>query len=156
MVETAQVSGRRELHFDSYQEILDDVHRLASGPTKHLGNWSLGQCCEHLAKGMEYAVDGASFKASWILRLVGPLLKNRLITRPMKPGFKLPKNATPYLPGESDDSVGIARLEKAIERMQNVTGPKPHVFLGAMTREEWDQLHFRHAEMHLSFILPAE
>ena len=153
-VESKNVSERRALHFSSYQEMLDDVHRLAGRPTRHLGNWSLGQVCEHLAKSMEYAVEGAPFRAPWLARLVGPFLKKRFLTRPMKPGFKLPKNAAEYLPGNTATSVAIARLERATERIQQTTDPKPHVLLGTLTREQWDQLTFRHAEMHLSFILP--
>jgi hypothetical protein len=30
----------------------------------------------------------------------------------------------------------------------------PSPFLGELTREQWDQLHCRHCELHLSFILP--
>lgn len=154
MVETAQVTGRRTLHFSSYQDILDDVHALAERPARQLGNWSLGQICEHLAKATEYALDGAPFTAPWYVRLVGPFLKKRFITQPMKPGFKLPARAADYLPVNTDASVGIARLERAIERIQQTNDPRPHALLGAMTRDEWDQLNFRHAEMHLSFIVP--
>ncbi len=153
-VQSKSVSGRRELHFSSYDELLDEVRSLAAQPTRHLGNWSLGQVCEHLAKSMEYAVDGTPFRAPWLARLVGPFLKKRFLTRPMKPGFKLPKNAAEYLPGNTDPSIAIARLERATERIQQTTDPQPHVLLGALTREQWDQLTFRHAEMHLSFILP--
>jgi hypothetical protein len=155
VVNTAEVAGRRELHFGSYQNILDDVHALAAVPTRQLGNWSLGQVCEHLAKGMEYAVDGAPFKAPLFIALVAPFLKKRYCTRPMKPGFKLPPTASDYVPTTEDASVGVARLERAIERIQQASVLKPHAMFGPMTRDEWDQLHFRHAEMHLSFIKPA-
>ncbi len=154
MVESTQVTGRRKLHFDSYDELLADVHQLNGQPTRYLGNWSLGQVCEHLAKAIEYAVDGAPFKVSWFFRTVGPILKKRIISRPMKPGFRLPKSAAEYLPRNSDAAAGIARLEQAIERYRKAAAVKPHVIFGNMTREEYDQLNFRHAEMHLSFIVP--
>lgn len=151
---TTEVARRRTLHFASYQQMLDDVHAMAGRPTRHLGNWSLGQICEHLAKAMEYAVDGAPFTVPWYLRLAGPLVKNRVLTRPLKPGFKLPKSAAAYLPSNTDAATGIARLEAAIARYQQTAELKPHSVLGHLSRDEWDQLNFRHAEMHLSFIVP--
>lgn len=154
MVETATVPGRRTLSFKSYDDILADARAMNSQPTRHLGNWSLGQICEHLAKAIEYEVDGAPFPVPWYLRMVGPWLKKRIITRPMKPGFKLPKSAAEYLPVNTDATEGIDRLEKAIARYLQSPTLKPHVFFGPMTREECDQLNFRHAEMHLSFVVP--
>ncbi len=154
MVETAQVPGRRTLSFKSYDEILADARAMNSQPTRHLGNWSLGQICEHLAKAIEYEVDGAPFTLPWYLRTVGPWLKKRIITRPMKPGFKLPKSAAEYLPVNTDAAVGIERLEKAVALYLQSPTLKPHAIFGPMTREEYDQLNFRHAEMHLSFVVP--
>lgn len=154
-VSTKQATGRRTLHFNSYDDVLADVHALAAGPVRQLGNWSLGGVCEHLAKSMNYGIDGAPFQVAWYLRLVGPLLRTRFLTRPMNPGFQLPPNAAPYLPSQSADAAGIAELERAIERTRTVAERKPHIIFGRMSRQQWDQLHFRHAEMHLSFIVPA-
>lgn len=153
-VKAAHVTGRRTLHFNSYEDILADVHQMQACSKHALGNWSLGQICEHLAKAIEYAVDGAPFRAPWIFRMVGPLIKKRIITRPMKPGFQLPKSAVEYLPSQTEDAAGIARLERAIERFRHCDDIKPHSFFGPMTREEYDQLNYRHSEMHLSFVVP--
>ncbi len=153
-VNTAGVTGRRQLHFSSYQDILDDVHKLSSVPTQQLGNWSLGQICQHLAAAMDMAIDGPPFHPAWYVRLIAPMLKKRFLTRPMSPGFKLPKNAGTLLPPEISTNDGIAALEKSIVRIQQGTNLKPHPVFGAMTRQEWDQLEFRHSEMHLSFVSP--
>ena len=154
-VNTKQVTGRRSLHFNSYQAILDDVHALASKPTRRLGNWSLGQICEHLAKVMSMTLDGTDFKAPWYIRLVAPLMKNRFLSRPMQPGFRLPKTAAALLPDDSDHGEGIAALEKACARIQTEPQCHPSPVFGPLSREEWDRLHLKHAEMHLSFIVPA-
>lgn len=156
MIDSTRVAGRRQLRFSSYEDLLADVHAMNAQPSRHLGNWSLGQICEHLAKAIEYAVDGAPFKAPWVLRAVGPLIKKRIITRPMKPGFRLPKSANEYLPVNPDAAIGIARLEQAIARYRAAEQVQPHAIFGPMTREQFDQLTFRHAEMHLSFVVPAE
>jgi hypothetical protein len=155
MVTPAQVSGRRTLHFNSYEDMLADVHAMQASDKRALGNWSLGQICEHLAKAIEYAIDGAPFRAPWIFRTVGPWIKGRMITRPMKPGFQLPKSAAAYLPTQTEDAAGVTRLEQAIARYRQAPELKPHSIFGPMTRTEYDQLNFRHAEMHLSFIVPV-
>lgn len=154
-VDSGRVQARRKLHFSSYDEVLAEVHSLASQPTRQLGNWSLGQICEHLAKAVDMAIDGPPYKASWFLRVVGPFLKNRIITRGMSPGFKLPKNAASLIPAPTDAAEGIAALEEAIARLERTSERLPHFVFGPLTRDEWDQLQFRHAEMHLGFIVPA-
>jgi hypothetical protein len=153
-VNTKQVAGRRQIEYSSYQDILDDVHSLAARPTRQLGNWSLGEICKHLAKGMDMAVDGPPFKPSWLIRMVGPLIKKRFLSRPIKPGFKLPPNATAMLPEATDTGEGVAILERAIQRLQRAGNRKPHPVFGRMTDQEWDRFQFLHSAMHLSFIVP--
>jgi len=155
-VDTKSVPGRRRLHFTSYEEMLNDVHALASRPTRVLGNWSLGQICMHLAAGINAGVDGAPFQPAWYFRLIGPLIKGWVISRPMSPGFKLPSNAGAFLPAPVSTTEGVAALEQAIARFRNTTDLKPHAVFGPMSREQWDLLQMRHGEMHLSFVLPAE
>jgi hypothetical protein len=33
---------------------------------------------------------------------------------------------------------------------------EPHGFFGKLTHQQWDQLHMRHAELHLSFLVTDE
>ncbi len=153
-VKTAKVTGRRQLHFETYQDVLDDVHRLAGGPCRQLGNWSLSEVCQHLTKTMHTSIDGAPGKFPWYLRMIGPLLKKRFLTRPMPAGFMAPPSARTLMPGDEETSVAVADLEKASARMHETSQRKPHPVLGKMSREDWDQLHMRHGELHLSFLVP--
>jgi hypothetical protein len=153
-VSTSKVAGRRHLNFTCYQDILDDVHSLASGPTRALGNWSLGKICRHLAIAMDMAIDGSDFKPNVFIRTAARLLKKRFLTRPLAPGVRLPKRAAFLVPSEADTAEGIAELERAIERLQRVADRKPHPYFGPLTRDEWDQITFRHSAMHLGFIVP--
>jgi hypothetical protein len=154
-VNTKQVTGRRRVRFSSYQDILDDVRELSGKPTRQLGNWSLGQICVHIAKAMDMAIDGPAFRPSLAVRLVGPFLKNRFLTRGISPGFKLPRSGAALLPDPANITDGLAKLEKSIARLQEIRRRQPHPVFGAMTLEEWDQLQLRHSEMHLGFIVPA-
>jgi hypothetical protein len=153
-VDTKRVSGRRQLKFSSYDDILRDVHDLASRPSRQLGNWSLGEICEHLSQAMNMAVDGSTIKPPWYIRLAAPLIKKRFLSRPMNPGFQLPKRAVFLIPNCKEPQQGIAALERAIERLKTTEERKPHFVFGHFTRDEWDQLQLRHSEMHLGFIVP--
>ncbi len=152
-VKTRQVSGRRTLELHSYDELLADVRMLADTPHRQLGNWSLGEVCQHLAKTMDVSLDGSQARAPWALRLVGPFIKKRFLSRPMPAGFTAPP-AFGLLPDPAAAAEGVAALEKAIERLRQTSERKPHLVFGRMTPEEWDRLHMRHGALHLSFLVP--
>lgn len=158
MVDSARVSGRRTLSFATLDEFLCDAEALAAGEHKTLGNWSYGQILGHLATAMHNSIDGFEFQASWFLRIfIAPLVKNSALIKPLKPGLKLPKSADPYLPDPSltvEDS--LAECRRAVERLAEETPKAKHPFFGAMASEEWMALHLRHAELHMSFVVPAE
>ena len=58
------------------------------------------------------------------------------------------------MPAATSLEDGLAHIRNAIHRLQ--TDPKrvPSAFLGTLTKEEWTQLHCRHAELHFSFLIP--
>lgn len=152
-VQSKKVVGRRTLHFDSYDELLGDVRKLAAEPHRQLGNWSLGEACQHLAKTMDLSMDGAQSAAPWPLRIVGRLLKKRYLSRTLPAGFTAPPQSG-LLPDPSASAAGVAALEHAVGRLQQTVERHPHPIFGPLTRAEWDQLHMRHSELHLSFFVP--
>jgi hypothetical protein len=156
-VNTAKVSGRRELHFTKIGEIQADAERLASAPVRQLGNWQLGYALAHLAGAMKMSLDGASFRVPIYVRMIAPLFKKKLLRGPMKPGFKLPENASQELmpSGPVSTQEGLDDLRKTIDRLNRESQRHPSPVFGQMTRQEWDQLHLRHAELHLSFFVPG-
>ena len=81
-INTKKVFARRPLRYDSYQDLVNDAERLAACDVRSLGNWSLGQTLGHLARAMEMSIDGADFKASWLVRIVAHLLSPTLHQRP--------------------------------------------------------------------------
>lgn len=147
---------RREVRFRTLTDIVHDAERLL--PSHHtVGNWSFGQICQHLARGMTGAIDGFDFKAPWLARwFVAPFIKNSLLIKPMRAGFKLPKTATALLPEESVSAEeGLRQLKHAVDRLSHETPTAPHPFLGQMASEEVLQLQLRHSELHMSFVLPG-
>ena len=80
-----------------------------------------------------------------------------VLTRKMQPGWKLPKSADPYLPdAEASVEDALARLVKGIDRPDTENPEAAHPVFGKLAREEWLQLHLRHAELHMSFVVPTE
>src|SRR5262245_23016316 len=120
MVATKKVSGRRQLRFSSLDEILADARQLAAQPTRQLGNWSLGQTFEHLARSLDMAIDGANFKAPLIIRIIAPLFKKRFLSGTMPPSFQLKKKAAEQLvPIELvSTEAGLQQLKAAMDRQR--------------------------------------
>ena len=53
-------ANRRTLTYASLDEIPADVDRLLAGHTT-VGNWTLGQICNHLSGAVIASVDGSPF-----------------------------------------------------------------------------------------------
>jgi hypothetical protein len=158
VINTTKVTDRRQLHFDSLDDLSADVERLAAcHELRTLGNWSAGQIFEHLAVVMNKSIDGFDKQMPAAVRFLARLLvKPRLLGRPMKPGFRLPGRLAEIVPPPVETAAGLDHLRRALGRLRAEEKRAPSPFLGAMTRAEWDQLHCRHAELHLSFLVPAE
>lgn len=155
-VDTSKVLGRRTVHYSNLQALLKDAERLASAQPRALGNWSQGQIYKHLAVVMAGSIDGFSVRAPWFVRLLARLFKKRILSKPMAAGYQLPAEAAAAIvPGETSVGEGLDLLRKAIERLQTETQRYPSPFLGKLTIEEWNQLHLRHAELHMSFLAEA-
>jgi hypothetical protein len=157
-VDTARLAGRRDLHFQSLDDILAEVDRIANcSRVGTLGNWSAGQIFEHVARVMDRSIDGFDSRLPAILRFIlGRTMKSRMLNRPMAAGFKLPEKAGAELiaPATSLED-GLAHIRKAIRRLHTEPARVPSPFLGPLSREEWDRLHCRHAELHFSFLVPG-
>ena len=139
-------------------EFIADAEQVALGEYTTVGKWSFGQILTHLAQAMQCSFDGFGFKAPWFARtLIAPFVKNSFFTKPLPAGFQLPATATALLPS-ADSSVedGLIALREAIDRYQTELPTAPHPFLGKLTREEYVCLSLRHAELHMSFVVPVD
>ncbi|MBI3863582.1 MAG: DUF1569 domain-containing protein [Planctomycetia bacterium] len=151
-------AARRPVHYETIDDFLADVDHLAGQKFHTVGHWSFPEILDHLAKTVTASVDGYGFKAPWFARvLIAPFVKNAFITKTMRAGFKLPKSARSLLPEPGLSlSDAVDRLKRAIERYKRAPNRAPHPFVGALASQEYDSLHLRHSELHMSFVVPDE
>ena len=157
-VDTKQAFGRRTLSYQSYDDLLADAEQLAGGEVTMVGNWSLGQSCKHLAEALNASIDGTDFKMPWIMKTMARLLmKNKMLNNTLSPGFKIPESdkakfePSPTITTEE----GLDALRAAIERCKSEEKRAPHPAFGQLSREDYDKFNQRHAELHMSFAVPA-
>jgi hypothetical protein len=154
-VDTAKVQGRRKVDYASLEELLADADRVSSGPVKALGNWSAGQIFRHLAVSFNNSIDGSTMTFPWYFRLMARIFKKQLLRGPMPPGYKLPPDAAKtLLPGPTSNEEGLADLHAAVSRLEREPQRAKSPVLGVLSNEEWNQLHLKHANLHMSFLVP--
>ncbi len=153
-VNTKKVQGRRKVRYESLDELLTDARRLSGVEVHMLGNWLAGQIYQHLAQTLDASIDGFSFSmpapVRWIMTL---LMKKKFLNKELPAGFK---STGKFIPEETSAEKGFASLQKAIERQKQVTGRVPHPGFGRISRDEWNDFHLRHAEMHMSFLIDRQ
>jgi Protein of unknown function (DUF1569) len=158
-IDTSKIIGRRQIHFDSLDDILAEVERLADAKEmRALGNNSAGQILRHLATAMNKSIDGFTHRPPAAVRFfLRVFLKRRILMRTMSAGFKLPAAAQSEMWGPAVDlASGLTSIRQAIARLRTETPRQPHPAFGPLLPDEWLQLHCRHAELHLSFLVPVD
>lgn len=157
-VDTKTAQGRRQVHYDSYDDLLADAERLAGGEVTMVGNWTLGQIFQHLAVAYNGAIDGLPFSVPWFVKFMArTFMKKRFLYKGMPSGFQIPdKHRGHFVADETTTTEdGLAALRAAVERLKTESHREPHPVFGELTRQEWDSFNLRHAELHMSFAVPA-
>jgi hypothetical protein len=159
-VDTGKVTGRRELRFESLEQMLADVDRLVeaerAGRLRRLGNWTLGQTLGHLAAWMEYSYTPAPLKVPFPIRWILRLRKQKFLYGPMRAGVRIPRVEGGTLatdPVPLDEA--LRRLRAVTERLRTEAPTVPSIVFGWLTREESVAINLRHAELHLGFLVPG-
>ncbi len=154
--EPDQRKGCRTLRFQSIDDMLSEAMKIAAwereGSLRTSGTWTAGQTFGHLAAWMSYPYDGYPISVPWFVRLLMPLMKNRVLTGKMPAGRRIPgvrggTTATEVLPLDE----GLRRFTSAAERLRRTTPSMRNPLFGKLTHAEWIALNLRHAELHFSF-----
>jgi hypothetical protein len=158
-VDTGKIPGRRILRFESIDEVVADVDRLAEalrvGRLRQLGNWTLGQTLRHLACWAEYSYAGAPMKVPFFIKWILRRRKRKFLYEPMRAGVRIPGVQGGTLATEpSSLEDGLGRWRRVMERLKAEAPSKPQVIFGPLRHHEWIAMHLRHAELHLGFLVP--
>jgi hypothetical protein len=148
-------AARRTLTFASLEDIPRDVDRLLAGHAT-VGNWTLGQICNHLTTALTGSLDGFAGRVPWLVRkTVGPLILRRILRRGRFPrGVRLPKTFEPQ-PG-CDARAEAEALRAAVKRLAAHAGPvADHPLAEKVSNEVWERFHRIHCAYHLSYALPT-
>ncbi|WP_298867271.1 DUF1569 domain-containing protein [uncultured Gimesia sp.] len=151
---STKTANRRTLSYASLQEVVEDARRLTEAEAPTTGGWTKGQIFEHLARTMDSSLDGFAFTFPWPIRIMGQyFFKPRIFKNGMSPGFKLKGASKQALaPDPLADREALEHLTKSIQRLEAEPQRAFSPVFGQMTCEEWDKLHRRHSELHMSFI----
>jgi hypothetical protein len=149
----------RNLRFDSIQECIDEVNRIAQaqeqGTLRATGSWSPGQVLSHVAAWIEYGYTGypinpPPFFIRWLLRM----RLRKILDKGMTKGVRIP-GIQGGTTGVDDMQTGQAaiRLIEALGRLaSSETVPYDSPAFGEMSHEDRIKLNLRHAELHLGFL----
>jgi uncharacterized protein DUF1569 len=154
---------RRELVFNSFDDVVRDVENLRSRGCEKAGNWDLAQVCGHLTKWLSYPLDGfpraGCFIGSmlWLMRItVGKGMKRKILTtgRFKEGGPTMPESVPA---SGQDEAAAVVQLKETIDRFKKHTGEfHPSPLFGRMDRDETTRMHLIHCAHHLSFLTPKQ
>ena len=133
-------------------EIKDRLERLRADSPRQWGKMTPPQAVAHCASVMELAVGDQKPPRMLIGRLIGPLVKRRVLAAPTPPKNS-PTDKSLVVADERDIDVERRRLIGLIDRFC-AGGPArctthPHMFFGAMTPDQWAVLMYKHLDHHL-------
>ncbi len=160
MIDTRTVR-RRPVSYASLADFARDLDCIEAsfraGALSKLGNHEPGAILLHLGIAMRYSFNGFPSAAPLPLRVLGRLLKRRILSKPFKPGLRLRPDAEKHAWTEDvsfDESLDLLRGEISRAAALDAAPNCPHPFFGPMTPGEWQNYHLRHAELHMSFLDP--
>ena len=146
-----RMAERRELTFAHLDDVLAEVERLLA---RHetVGQWSLGQICNHLAIGVRLSIEVPPDPS---VPPVPEAIRQRFFRAGRFPdGRQVPHPLLLPAPG-LDARTEANALRAALARFAASDGPfSIHPRLGTLSKDEWDLFHRMHCAHHLGFAVP--
>jgi hypothetical protein len=157
------VAARRQVHLRTVADLAAEVERVAEAAAasrlRTLGSWSAAQILWHLGRLMEFSFDGFPFRYPWPVRWPARLLRvlswRWLLALAFRPGFRNPPVAEAVEPPPAVSLAEAVRYVRGqLERIssgERMAAANPS--MGPLSHEQWVEVHLRHAELHLSFLV---
>lgn len=149
---------RRPLRFNTLDEVLADARNLSRTDAQPTGKWTPAQNIEHVALFMDASIDGFTFTVPAPIRFAARLMRSRFLNKGFNPGIKPPAKAAALFAPAPDITMqtAVEHLTRSVERAKEKKMTAVSPLFGAMNHEQWVRMHCRHAELHFSFIQPAQ
>jgi len=152
---------KRQLKYQSFDEMLEDVESLQRDGYVSHGNWTLGQACGHVADWMRFPMDGfpkpplpmrAMF---WLMKVtVAPGMKRKILAEGFKGGMPTAPQTVPAADSITDQH-GVDKLKQTVERLQAWDKELiPSPLFGPMDKDTQVKVSLLHAEHHFGFLEP--
>ena len=133
-------------------EVRQRVARLQSTTTPAWGKMTVAQALAHCAMAMENALGDTTPPRHPLGRLIGGILKRRLIVQGKPMGRSAPTHPTVLVEDERNFETERKHLQHTIDRFTSSTDActrHPHFFFGPMTPAEWATFMYVHLDHHL-------
>lgn len=152
---------RREVEYQSLDEMMDDVRNLLSKGYQAKGNWNLSQSCAHVADWMSYPMDGYPRPGMfgrmmlWLMKVtVGPGMRKNILEKGFKPGLPTDPKSVPKADQYEEQDV-VNKLQDVVDRWKKFNGQvHDSPIFGPMDKETAIRFHLLHASHHFGFLFP--
>jgi len=138
---------------ETASEVKDRIGRLRPNSARQWGKMSPAQAIAHCAATMEWAVGDKTEQRMLLGRLLGPLVKSKVLKDEAPIGRNAPTAKSLVVADERDLSKESQHLCALIDRFcaGGAAGctKHPHTFFGPLTPEEWARLMYKHLDHHL-------
>jgi hypothetical protein len=132
------------------QEIIARIQSLTPETQRQWGKMDVAQMLKHCTMPIQLALANPKPKASFLLKLIGPILKKSVVgPTPFKKNIFTPKE---FLVDSTEDfEIQKKALLSLINKftIDNITDPKHPVF-GKLTELEWGNSQYKHLNHHLT------
>ena len=157
----AEPVQRRDLKFESFDDVGAEVDRLHESGYTQNGNWNLAQACLHLTEWMRYPIDGYPKKSlpvralMWMFKVtLAKGWRRKILSSGFSPGMPTdPKTAFPA--DQAEEAEAIEELKETIRRFVAFEGEyHPSPLFGSFDKESQQSLQLQHCAHHLGFLEP--
>jgi Protein of unknown function (DUF1569) len=132
-------------------EVTQRMERLRPDTQPLWGKMNPAQALAHCSTAMEMAVGKIHPPRMFIGRILGPLVKRKVLAGPMS--RNAPTAKILVVADQRDLAAERERLRSLVAQFA-AAGPQgctthPHVFFGNLTPDEWAALMYKHVDHHL-------
>jgi hypothetical protein len=133
-------------------QLVERINQLSPITERKWGKMSVNQMLEHQARVFSVALGEEKMKVPFLLKIVGPFLKNSLLSdKDFGQNGPTPKGYV--VADEPNFEEGRTKLIRLLQKYSSegitVASSRKHDVFGKLTGEEWSTLMYKHTDHHL-------